>query len=351
MPPPPVLPHRLVGGVVAHNEEGHIGRSLRSLLSQTLPSGIAWDTIWVVASGCTDRTVEEAQEVAASDPRIKVLVEPDRRGKAAALAEVLARADGRWLVLLNGDAYAELGAVAALLESSRGLSPPFGVMGRPCVPKEVSGLLGKSLTCLWELHDKLHRRLLGSGRGTHLSDELLLLSTDPRPPLRAGVINDGAFVGAWLTQAGGKLVYASEARVKLEVPGSWGGLVRQRRRIHVGHVQVRERTGVSPTTIGELSKRHPGEAVALVLEVVRDTPGSTVAMLALLVGEVVATGLATVDRWIPGRDHVRWERVRARGSGQSAGTSTLPRFPYGKEPALSESARASVSSSATALGQ
>ena len=110
----------LAGGVVAYNEERTIRAALLSLLDQELPPGVAWNTIWVVASGCTDRTVEEAGLVAARDPRVRLVVEPVRTGKATAVTEVLRRAQGDAVVLLNADARAMPGAVAALWEAAEG---------------------------------------------------------------------------------------------------------------------------------------------------------------------------------------------------------------------------------------
>ena len=92
-----------------------------------------WTGFWVVAGGNTSRTLDVAREWEARDPRIRVIEEPTRRGKSAALAEICAVAQGDLLVLLNGDARARPGAVSAMIEAARDAEAPFGVMARPVI--------------------------------------------------------------------------------------------------------------------------------------------------------------------------------------------------------------------------
>lgn len=304
---------RLAAGVVAYNEVRNIRTALLSLLDQELPPGVAWGTIWVVASGCTDGTAEAARRV---DPRVEVLEEPVRRGKSAALLEVFRRARGDFLVLLNADARAGPGAVEALLRRGRELTPPFAVMGRPVPPVSARRGFADAVRLLWEIHHQFHAEILGRGEGTHLSDELLLLPLASLPPVEVGVVNDGAFLGAWLSTVRGRLAYAPEARVEIQVPEELRDHVWQRRRIVFGHGQVRELLGVRPTTLGPFAFRHPGAAVRIVVRSVRATPRGVRALLRLAAAEVVAGLLARWDRVPPRRDHTLWVRVGERSPTQ-----------------------------------
>ena len=186
----------LIGGIVAFNEERRLAASVESLLAQRLPAGVRWRAITIVASGCTDRTTEVAESLAAAHAEVNVVVQPDRMGKASALREIFRAARGDYLVLLNADAAADPGAVAALLHTASSLSRPFAVMGRPEPAELPPARIGSGLRLLWDLHHRLHAELVASREGTHLSDELLLLPVSHLPPLPPGVVNDGAFVGA-----------------------------------------------------------------------------------------------------------------------------------------------------------
>ena len=292
----------LSGGVVAYNEAPRIRSSLESLLAQELPSGATWEKIWVVASGCTDGTAEIARSV---DPRIRVVEETERRGKAAALLEIFARAHGDYLVLLNSDAVAAPAAVRELLAVAAPLSPPFAVMGRPQPPHGPPGF-ADSVALLWELHHRFHELVLARGEGTHLSDELLLLPTESLPPLQPGVVNDGAFLGAWLTTLGGRLAYAPRAEATIQVPVRFQDHVAQRRRIVFGHHQVGRLTGVAPSTLERFALHHPQSAARLLFDSLRGRPRALRALAVLVAAEVAAGVFAEWDRVPPRRDHTRW---------------------------------------------
>jgi poly-beta-1,6-N-acetyl-D-glucosamine synthase len=311
----------LSGGVVAFNEERRLAPAVESLLAQELPSGVRWRTIWVVASGCTDRTPEVARDLAARHPEVQLVIQRERRGKSSAIGEVFRRVRGDYVILLNADATALPGAVAALLHAAAPLTPPFGVMGRP----EPSGLppagVGSGIQLQWNLHHRLHAELIAAREGTHLSDELLLLPTSRLPPLPEEVVNDGAFIGGWLRSQGGRLEYAVDARVSIEVPWTLADHIRQRRRIHVGHRQVEELVGVAPTTLGRYLLRRPSRALALIGAETRASRRGGAAFAWLVAGELAAGVAALWDRVPPRRTHRLWTPIQ-EGAG-------LPE-PYGR---------------------
>lgn len=308
--PRPEGVRRIAGGVVAFNDEGRVERSIRSLLAQELPPGYEWSRIWLVASGCTDRTAEVGRAIARQDPRLEVVVEPIRRGKAAAIREVLRRAEGEALVLLNSDAFALPGAVSALLRAAEGRRAPYAVMGRPVVPEDVDGIWADSVRWMWELHHVLHLELLAEGRGAHLSDELLLLSLPTPVPLGVGIINDGSFLGVWLSRHQGGCWYAPGSLVSIEVPRTVSDFLRQRRRIHVGNAQVRRLLGHPPATIVRYLFDEPMRALRLLGAMLR-RPSGPRHFLRIAGNELLAHALAAWDRVPPARDHIRWTRIES----------------------------------------
>jgi poly-beta-1,6-N-acetyl-D-glucosamine synthase len=322
-------PRWIAGGIVAHNDEHRIAGSIRSLLSQELPDGFAWSRISVVASGCTDRTVDIARALADRDPRLDLVVEPVRRGKAAALREVLRRSEGESVVLLNSDSVALPGAVAALLRTAESKPSPYAVMARPVVARDPSGSWPSSIEWMWELHHELHREILAQGRGRHLSDELFLLSLPAPAPLRSGIINDGSFLGVWYARHGGSCWYAPDSHVAISTPGTVRDHLVQRRRIHVGNAQVRAILGTSPTTLPRLFLDDPGQAARALRSMLR-RPGGARHFARIAFWELVAHGLAMWDRVPPARDHVNWQRITSRpaaipdrtaGASQPGGTT------------------------------
>jgi poly-beta-1,6-N-acetyl-D-glucosamine synthase len=318
-------PLNLSAGVVAHNEEDHLRSAVQSLVEQKLPEGVNWSEIWVVASGCTDGTVEVARSLADEEPRVRLLVERDRGGKARALRQVFERASGDALVLLNSDARAEPGAVEQLVRTATGKPAPFAVMGRPVVPGEVAGRWAPTFRWMWDLHHEYHSELLVRGEGGHLSDELLLVSLPTVPPVPEGIINDGSYLAVWLSQHAGGRWYAPDARVSIQVPSEVRDHLRQRRRIHVGNRQVTSVLGSPPTTLAHRFVERPVETMRLLRRMLEKEGGFE--HFSRIAGwEVISHALAVWDRFPPRKDHVRWERIRTPAGGTSlvASRGTAP---------------------------
>ncbi|MEM0129653.1 MAG: glycosyltransferase [Thermoplasmata archaeon] len=315
---PETAPFALAGGVVAHNDGETLEASLRSLLDAGLPPGVRWTRIWVVLSGCTDRSVEVAQAMAARDARLRVIVEPERRGKAEALNTVFRHAEGDGLVLLNGDAVAAPPAIPALLDAARTLRRPYAVMGCPVPVRDPAcrPIVADVVDLLWRIHADLHARTLARTDATHLSDELLLLSLPVPFSYPPGTINDGAWLGARLRRSGGSLRFAPDARAAIRVPRTFAEYRAQRRRIYVGHRQVARSTGVVPETIAVHALRAPGETLAILRGAVR-TRADRIAFVVLLAWETIALASAGWDCLDRTTDHVRWRRV-----GPPTGTPT-----------------------------
>jgi len=315
---------RLVGGIVAYGDGARVVDAIRSLLRQRLPIGATWSRLWVVVAPDAVGTAQFARAAAAQDPRVEVVEEAVRRGKAAALEEIFRRADGDLLVLLNGDGVAEPGAVRDLVRASEGMPPVFGVMARPVPPPGAPTRLGPALDLLWGLHDRFHSEMQARAEVGHLSDELLLLPIAHLPPLRPGIINDGAFCAAWVLSQGGALAYARSARVRLAVPAGFRDHLEQRRRILVGHRQVRRESGRSPSTLAALAVRDPGRAWRLIRSELRGRDRAWRSMALLLAAEGMAAGLASLDLLRQRKDYGVWPRVGLaevdpRGDASSTG--------------------------------
>lgn len=307
---------RLTAGIVTFRDGERLRAAVDSLRAQRLPEGTEWEEIRIVVGRNDEPTASIARECAAADPRVVVLYESERRGKSAALAEILDREGGEQFVLLNGDAEAAEGAIAALLHAARALPRrPYGVMARPFPVMDRVDTYTTSVELLWAYHHRFHEILFSSGRTPHLSDELLLLSAAGRPHLPPGIVNDGAFLALSIREASGSLGYASTARVRVAIPRTFIDHLRQRRRILWGHLQVRGEFGESPGTFGLYAIRHPGWAVRVMREEGSSRHHGARATVLLLIGEILASAMAVWDRRVGRRSHVLWTRVSLAPQG------------------------------------
>ena len=83
----------------AYNAEKYIGEAISSVLSQTYGN---WE-LFVLDDCATDRTAEIAAGFARSDPRIRLLRNPQNMGVAATRNRGAALAGGEWIALLDSD--------------------------------------------------------------------------------------------------------------------------------------------------------------------------------------------------------------------------------------------------------
>jgi len=220
-------------GVMAHNEEEMIGRCLEGLLSQEIPNGKIVEII-VVSSGSTDETNEIVRRMSQVDPRVKLITQNARLGKASAINEYLADACGDILILESADTFTEPDTVANLIE-------PFschktGVVGAHPIPvNDDRTFVGYCVHKLWDLHHQL--ALCTPKCGEMIAFRNLIV----RIPEYTAV--DEAAIESIFAHHGFTMAYAGDAIVHNKGPENVREFVRQRKRIAAGHRHLRASTG------------------------------------------------------------------------------------------------------------
>jgi len=283
-----------VVGIMAHDEGANIASALQSVLAQSGPH-VGEPRIVVVASGCTDDTVPRAKAVAAAHPRVAVLEQERREGKASAINLFLEEAGPVAVcILAGGDTRLEPGALEALVAPFD--NPSVGMTGgRPVPVDATTRLLGRVVRFQWDLHDAVARvePKLGELVAFRRSAGLL-------PPDTA---TDEAWLESAVVTSGLRRVYVPEARVAMKGPGTLREYVAQRRRIHAGHLRLAARTGHRVSTMDW--KRAAAEAFAL--RAAGRAALGTIAAAALL--ESWARLLGAWDARILRREQAVWTRL------------------------------------------
>jgi biofilm PGA synthesis N-glycosyltransferase PgaC len=275
---------RCTVGLMAFNEGANIGRTLASLREQRLGT-VRLDEIVVIASGCTDDTEAEVAREMRCDPRIRLVSEPVRMGKAAAVNAFIATASTPILVLLGGDVLPEPDALALLLEPFA--DPHVGMVGgRPVPVNPTSTFLGHCAHVLWTLHDRIACDAPKLGE--------LVAFRNVLPEIGAESAVDEVSIEAAIVRHGYELCYERRAVVFNRGPETLADFLRQRRRIAAGHRNVRRRQGYRVATT---SLRNIATALTQTPEVFA-TPRAAVWTLG-------AAGLECVARTIGAFDDMR----------------------------------------------
>ena len=296
---------RVVAGITACNEERTIGPLLERLL-EARPGGAPVERIVVVSSACRDRTDEIVRSFAARDPRVVLVAEPERRGKAAAINTFLgSRPAGTDVTLIaSADILPAPGATERIVAAFA--DPDVGMAGgRPVPQNEGRSLLDRMAILMWDLHDRMARRSPKLGEFVALRSELVS-SIDPESPV------DESSLEAEVTVRGGRLAYVGEALVANRGPATFREWMSQRRRIAFGHLWLQRRTGYSVST-GAGSRVLPVWLAAVAPHPRRWLPG-----LAIGAAEVVARLGARRDARRGGKNYAVWTIAESTKLGSGA---------------------------------
>ena len=226
-------------GIMAYNEEANIADAIDAILTSP-QTRVRVGEVIVVASGCTDRTVDIAAAIARKNARVKVIVQERREGKASAINLFINESRSPVLLMVSADVVVTKDTVDALL--GHFLDPTVGMVGGHPVPvNDESTFLGHAVHLLWRLHDRLARE------APKLGEIVAFRNVVPSIPLDTAV--DEISIQALITQLGYRVVYEPDAIVFNRGPSTVSDFLRQRRRIYAGHLRVRHQQGYAASTM------------------------------------------------------------------------------------------------------
>jgi biofilm PGA synthesis N-glycosyltransferase PgaC len=271
-------------GIMAHNEEANLEHTLQAILSER-DGDDRVGTVLVVASGCTDGTVDIATSIAARDARVRVIVEEERNGKASAINAFLAATGEPLCALVGGDTVLAAGSLTQLIRNLAEAS--VGMVGARIVPdNSTAGIVDGAGRVLWELHDQLAR--LSPKLGEAVAFRRLFDAIDDCS------LVDEVSIEAEVRAAGGELRYVPDAIVFNHGPTTIRDLRTQRARIHRGHLAVASSTGYRAASLD------PRRILMAVVKYARDRPRMIPAMVVAVMVEMAARVEARLDHEVLG---------------------------------------------------
>ena len=226
-------------GILAHNEEKNIGTLLQAMIDQSLHR-VEITEIIVVASGCTDETIPIVEDYQERDSRIKLLVQPCREGKTAAINLFLQEAKEDICVQESADTLPREDAVEHLVRMFA--DPTIGMTGAHKLPVDTPDHLAQVFTHLRLRME--HQLCMDIPR---LGEMIAYRKVFDRIP--PDVAMDEAFVEALVVQRGMQVKYAPDAVVYNTGPTTVKDFVKQRRRNHAGHLYLKHKYDYAVSSI------------------------------------------------------------------------------------------------------
>jgi biofilm PGA synthesis N-glycosyltransferase PgaC len=296
---PETLPLACSVGIMAYNEAGNIARAIESILRQQPANAYVAEVI-VIASGCTDRTVPIVAEIARKDSRVRLIVQERREGKASAINEFLRVARSPVNLMSSADVVLKDGTIEALVGHFQ--DPTVGMVGgRPQPVNSDQTFIGFAVHLLWDMHDQVARDQ------PKLGEVVAFRNVVPSIPLDTAV--DEISIQALVSQLGYRLVYDPEAVIYNRGPATAGDFLRQRRRIHAGHLQIRQQQGYAAST---MSVRRVTQALLSVQPFT--TPRSAAWAMGTIGLEALSRGLGRYD-YLRRKQHAVWQMATSTKSG------------------------------------
>jgi biofilm PGA synthesis N-glycosyltransferase PgaC len=287
-------------GICAYNEEWNIGELLTNILSiQGIPKDAE---VIAVCSGCQDGTAEVVREFARRDRRVKLIEEPRRLGKAAAVNKILSKAKGEQIVFVSADVIPRQDCIMSLVRTMADENVGIAC-GRPEPIRRGRKLVKGLVETLWGFHNWQLEKLNHAGVLMHAS-EVFCVRNGIVKQIPRGLVNDDAFLAVAAKGKGYRIKYVPQSEVKVFGPQTISDYLTQRRRIIAGHYQVRSATGHFSQYLFYSLLARPKltlETLAEYFAKKRKIAGGLVAGLV----EVMANLLALSDI-VRGRSHAVW---------------------------------------------
>ena len=277
---------------MAYNEARNIRALLEALIAQRTRC-CRLSEIVVVASGCTDGTESIVQTVARRDPRIRLISQERREGKARAINLYLRSSRTDFRILASADTLPADDAIEALVRPMVE-DATVGMTGGRVVP--VNGdrrFIDHSVHTLWRLHHSIAQHHPKMGEMVGFRDVVRRIPDDTAV--------DEVSIEAEIQKQGLTLRYVPEAIIRNKGPENLSDFLKQRRRIHAGHLEARKKSGYAPATMS--LTRIGWVFLADALKRPARLPWS-VGTAAL---EATGRILGTYDHYVSGRSHAVWE--------------------------------------------
>jgi poly-beta-1,6-N-acetyl-D-glucosamine synthase len=215
-------------GIMAYNEEANVG-ILLSRLCGALPECARVDEIVVVASGCTDGTAMVARAASDTDPRVRIVEEPTRNGKASAINRFLELTSCEVCVLVGADCIPADDALQELIVPFS--DPSVGMTGaRPVPLNEPDTFVGAAAHLLWGIHHEVALRAPKCGE--------MIAFRRAAGPLPEDTVVDEPQIARRIAACGLRIVYCPDAIVYNMGPATIREILMRRRSITAGYLRL-----------------------------------------------------------------------------------------------------------------
>ena len=196
--------------------------------------------IIIVSSGSADKTNENVEDFSRKNKKIRLIIQKKREGKFSAINEFLMVAKSKILILLSGDIFLRVDAIERLCIPL--FKKDIGIVAsRPIPIIKRRKLIDKIIESQWLLHHEIS--LKNPKFGEAIAFRKVFKKLD-----KTAV--DEEHIAMLIKKQGFKFVYSPDAIVYNQGPLTIIDLLKQRRRIYCGHLELKKKFDYEVPTLG-----------------------------------------------------------------------------------------------------
>lgn len=282
-------------GIIVYNEAKNIGTLLERITAESYDD-VEITEIIVVSSACTDGTDEIAGYYQKIDKRVKLITEPERKGKSSAINLFLKNSTNDLLIIESGDTQPAKGTIRKLILPF--LDPSVGMTGGRPVPVNSSiTFSGYAVNLMWKLH---HKMALKSPK---LGEMIAFRRVFDSIPAESAV--DEASIEAIMDEKKLKKIYIPEAIIKNKGPEEISGFIKQRKRIETGHLWLKKKHNY------RVISQDKAVLISLLKEEIAEKPQDMFKIFAVMFVEIYARLLGRFDYFVKRSNPFTWEIIKS----------------------------------------
>mgnify|MGYP001199886995 FL=1 len=230
--PPPLFTPPVSLIIAAYNEAPVIAAKLENSLALAYPPDLL--QIIVVTDGSTDGTPALASSYV--NQGVKLLHEPQRRGKSAAINRAMSAATGEIVVFSDANAFYRPDALLKLTRHFQN-GRVGGVSGQKTVQSGATAV-SQSSGLYWKYESAIKKWESRVGSTVAVVGEMLALRRSLFAAIPPAVINDDAYLAVQILRQGYNVLYEPEAVCWETASSSTAHELIRRRRISAGRYQL-----------------------------------------------------------------------------------------------------------------
>jgi biofilm PGA synthesis N-glycosyltransferase PgaC len=194
--------------MIVRNEAAALERKLKNLLSLDYPAGSS--EIVVVSDGSNDAT-NTILDYFAADGRIRILVNPASRGKAACLNDAVAAGRGEIVLFTDARQQVESGALRLLVDAFA--DPEVGcASGELMLGDPVAGEHIRGMGLYWRVEKSVRQMESASASVVGATGAIYAVRKSLIVPVPASTILDDVYIPMHVVRQGFRVVFIPEAR-------------------------------------------------------------------------------------------------------------------------------------------